>query len=135
METVDDANVTVGEGVHGDYRGALAAAKRGAKRQVSLIEGESWRAAQGDCGCLLDWWHARRNLLVEGLRLPREVGGRIAIGASLVLEVTGECDPCERMEALHPGLRAALTPDWRGGVLARVIEDGHIAPGDEVRIV
>jgi MOSC domain-containing protein YiiM len=135
METVDGANVTVGEGVHGDYRGALASAKPWTKRQVSLIEGESWRAAQSDSGCRLSWWHARRNLLVEGLRLPREVGARIAIGATLVLEVTGECDPCERMEALHAGLRAAMTPDWRGGVLARVITDGHVAPGDEVRIV
>ena len=93
METVGGADVTVNEGVHGDYRGALASAKRGAKRQVSIIEHESWRAAQADGGCLLDWWHARRNLLTEGLRLPREAGARIAIGQTLVLEVTGECDP------------------------------------------
>jgi len=29
---------------------------------------------------------------------------------------------------------AALAPDWRGGVLGRVISDGEIAVGDEVRI-
>ena len=57
------------------------------------------------------------------------------IGATLVVEITGGCDPCGRMEALHPGLRAALTPDWRGGFLARVIEDGEIALGDEIRII
>ncbi|MEO5705671.1 MAG: MOSC domain-containing protein [Alteraurantiacibacter sp.] len=133
METLAAADLTAAEGVHGDYRGALASSKPRAKRQVSVIELESWHAAQADSGCLLDWWHARRNLLVQGVRLPREPGARIAIGATLVLEVTGECDPCERMEALHPGLRAAMTPDWRGGVLARVITDGHVAPGDEVR--
>ena len=39
------------------------------------------------------------------------------------------------MDALHEGLRAALTPDWRGGFLGRVIEDGEIAVGDEIRIL
>ena len=135
MHTADHGQVTLAGGLHGDFRSTLASAKGTRKRQISLIEGDSWRAAQADSGCALDWQHARRNLLVEGLRLPREAGARIAIGPSLVLEVTCECDPCERMDALHPGLRAALTPDWRGGVLARVIEDGHIALGDEVRIV
>jgi MOSC domain-containing protein YiiM len=59
----------------------------------------------------------------------------VQIGATLVIEITGECDPCSRMEALQPGLRAALTPDWRGGFLGRVIEDGEIAVGDEIRIL
>jgi len=48
--------------------------------------------------------------------------------------VTCECDPCSRMEELAPGLKAALMPDWRGGVLGRVISDGDIVIGDEVRI-
>lgn len=135
MHTVDHGQVSLAEGLHGDFRSALASGKGTRKRQLSLIEGDSWRAAQADSGCLADWSEARRNLLVEGLRLPREPGAQIAIGSALVLEVTGECDPCERMDALHEGLRAALTPDWRGGVLARVISEGPIALDDEVRIV
>ena len=45
METLDSARVTRGEGVLGDYRGALAAQKPGRKRQVSLIERACWEAA------------------------------------------------------------------------------------------
>lgn len=135
MHTADHGQVTLAEGLHGDFRSALASGKGTRKRQLSLIEGDSWRAALADAGCTADWFESRRNLLVEGLRLPREAGARIAIGASLVLEVTCECDPCERMDALHEGLRAAMTPDWRGGVLARVISEGPIALDDEVRIV
>jgi len=137
IETLGRVAVTVIQGVQGDLRGAIAGAKRG-KRQVSLIEAESWAAALDDLG--LDGegrlpWHARRaNLLVEGLRLPREAGKVIAIGASLRIEVTVETEPCERMEALQSGLRAALMPDWRGGVCGRVLTDGEIAVGDEVRI-
>lgn len=135
METVDRVAVTAAEGVHGDYRGALAATKPSRKRQVSLIEADCVAAAMAEAGAALDWSDCRRNLLVQGLRLPRAEGTRVRIGATLVIEITCECDPCERMDALHGGLRAAMIPDWRGGFCGRVIEDGEIAVGDEIRIL
>ena len=135
MEALDRVAVSATEGVHGDFRGARASLKPSRNRQVSLIEAESVVAAMAEAGAVLDWSDCRRNLLVTGMRLPREEGTRVQIGRSLVLEVTCECDPCERMDALHEGLRAALTPDWRGGFLCRVIEDGAIAVGDEIRIL
>lgn len=137
IETLHAVSVSREEGVRGDGRGAIRPGKSG-RRQISLIEAESWAAALRDLGKADDPalpWHVRRaNLLVEGLRLPREPGRIIAIGASLRIEVTCECDPCSRMEEIAPGLKAALTPDWRGGVLGRVLTDGEIAVGDEVRI-
>jgi MOSC domain-containing protein YiiM len=135
METLETVAVTAAEGVHGDYRGAQAALKPGRRRQVSLIEAEGVAAAFAETGAALAWSDCRRNLLVEGLRIPRELGTCVAIGHHLVIEITDECDPCERMDALHPGLRAALTADWRGGFLGRVVEDGEIAVGDEIRIL
>lgn len=135
METVQTVSVTAALGVAGDFRGALAAQKNNYKRQVSLIEAECWAAALADANGVLDWHHARRNLLLSGLRLPRAAGTRVAIGPTLVIEILDECDPCERMEALIPGLRAAMTPDWRGGFLGRVVQDGDIAVGDETRIL
>lgn len=138
IETLGHVSVTVAEGVHGDIRGAVASTKATRKRQVSLIEAESWAAALDDLGLSAHEcppWHQRRaNLLVEGLRLPREPGRVIAIGATLRIETTVETEPCERMDALRPGLKAALMPDWRGGVCGRVLTDGEIAVGDEVRI-
>ncbi len=137
IETVSRVAVTRTEGLHGDFRGAVRPGKSG-RRQVSLIEADSWAAAMADLGLAgadLLAWHARRaNLLIEGLRLPREAGRVIAIGASLRIEVSRECDPCSRMEEIAPGLKAALLPDWRGGVLGKVLSDGEIAVGDEVRI-
>jgi len=38
------------------------------------------------------------------------------------------------MEALAVGLKAAMTPDWRGGACAKVVAGGHIAVGDKIRI-
>ena len=135
IETLGHVAVTQAEGVHGDFRGARASIKATRKRQVSLIEAECVSAAFAEAGALLDWSDCRRNLLVQGLRLPRAEGTRVQIGDSLVLEISCECDPCERMDALHEGLRAALTPDWRGGFLGRVIADGEIAVGDEIKVL
>lgn len=135
MESLQRVAVTAAEGVRGDYRGARAATKPGRKHQVSLIEAESLRCAMEQSGAGFNWFECRRNLLVDGLRLPREPGFSIAIGASLVIEVVTECEPCERMDALHEGLFAALAPDWRGGFRGRVVADGEVAVGDEVRIL
>jgi len=134
METLERVSVTRALGVAGCYRGALCAQKNSYKRQVSLIEAESWAAAMHDLGLEVPWQERRANLLVSGIRLPREAGRIIAIGPDLRIETTCECDPCSRMEEIAPGLKAALMPDWRGGVLGRVISDGAIAVGDEVRI-
>lgn len=129
--------VTTTEGVHGDIRGAIRPGKSG-RRQISLIEAESWDAALRELGpgeaASLPWHVRRANLLVEGLRLPREPGAVIAIGATLRIQITCECDPCRRMDEIAPGLKSALMPDWRGGVLGRVLTDGEIAVGDDVRI-
>lgn len=137
METLDRVAVNRTEGVYGDFRGAARPGKL-PRRQVSLIEAESWAAAMAELGreggSLIPWFERRANLLVEGLRLPREPGRVIAIGASLRIETTRECDPCSRMEEIAPGLKAVLIPDWRGGVLGRVLTDGEVAVGDEIRI-
>ena len=133
IETVSRVRVTEGEGVHGDLRGALRPGKTG-KRQITLIEAESWAAALADLKIDLPWHVRRANLLVQGVRLPREPGAVIRIGETLRIRVTCECDPCSRMDEISPGLKAALLPDWRGGVCGKVISDGEIAIGDEVRI-
>ena len=133
MEVVDRVQVTCALGVQGDYRGAMKPGKV-PRRQVTLMEAESWQAALADIGAPVQWQERRANLLTGGIRLPRRAGAVLRIGPDLRIEITGECDPCSRMEEVAPGLKAALLPDWRGGVLGRVIEDGAIAVGDEVRI-
>jgi len=132
---IQHVHVSRGAGVAGDFRGALAARKGKFKRQVSLLEGESWAAAMADLGLDLPWWVRRSNLLLHGIRLPRQEKFCVAIGdGGCLLLVTMECDPCSRMEEIAPGLEAALTPDWRGGFLAEVVGDGPVAIEDEVRI-
>jgi MOSC domain-containing protein YiiM len=133
IEVIDRVHVSVEAGLAGDFRGAVKPGGKG-KRQVSLIEAGDWAAAMADLRADLDWSVRRANLLVEGFDLPQTPGVVIAIGEDVRLEITVECDPCSRMEEIAAGLKAALTPDWRGGALARVLRGGDIAVGDEIRI-
>ena len=133
METHDHAAIGLATGVQGDFRGALRPGGKG-KRQVTAMMLADWQAAMADLGHPPIVWSDRRvNLLVDGIHLPREAGMIVRIGSAL-FEITGECDPCSRMEAVAAGLKAALTPGWRGGRTMRVIGGGAIAVGDAVSI-
>jgi MOSC domain-containing protein YiiM len=101
---------------------------------VTILFAQDWAAACAALGETCAWTIRRANLLVEGVANPREAGGLIEIGQALLL-ITGETDPCSRMDAQWPGLRDALTPDWRGGVTARVVRGGAIRAGDQARLV
>jgi MOSC domain-containing protein YiiM len=123
---ISEAVIGVADGVAGDARGVRAG------RQVTVVFREGWEAACRDLGVELPWTTRRANLLVEGVPVPRE-GRRLVIGGA-VLEVTQETQPCQVMEAAHRGLRAALTPEWRGGVCCRVVQGGTIRIGDRVDV-
>jgi len=132
MELIDRAIVTLDQGIRGDFRGAMK--RKPYKRQLTLIERDDWATALAEIGESIGWEQRRSNLLVDRFDLPQVPGVLVRIGADVVLEITRETDPCERMEALAPGLKAALLPDWRGGACAMVRQGGIIAVGDRIRI-
>lgn len=75
----------------------------------------------------------RRNLMVAGMgsELKKMKGDRIQIGKEVLLEVTGYCHPCTRMdETFGPGGLKAMAGE--GGLTARVIRTGSIQVGDPV---
>ena len=133
METTECAAITRARGVAGDCKGVTRAGKP-SKRQVTLLGVDGWHAALSEIGADIAWLERRANLYVGDLRLPRAAGTRLRIGSEVLLEVTCECNPCWKMEALHPGLETALTPDWRGGICTKVLIEGEIAVGDTIRI-
>lgn len=127
MELLEHARVEEGTGVGRDFRG------RPGKRQVTVLSAAGWRAACDELGQELPWTARRANLLVDGIPLAGSAGRHLIIG-SLRLEITGELDPCSRMDEAAEGLRQALTPDWRGGVTCRVLAGGEIGLGNSVRL-
>ena len=134
MEILAHGTITREAGLTGDFRGA-----KFPTRQITVLAREDWEAALLDLADLigppdLPWTTRRANLFVEGVRLPRAKGGVLRIGP-VVLETTGQTNPCHRMEAAHKGLLSALHPNWRGGVTCRVREGGNVTIGDAVEIL
>ena len=72
--------------------------------------------------------------MVSGVDLVKARGKLLRLGG-VTLEIMGETKPCERMDEAHAGLRAVMYERWRGGVFARVLNDGVIRVGDPVLLL
>ena len=127
MRELQSATVTPDAGVADDFRG------KPGKRQVTLLSADVWNTVCAELNSDLPWTIRRANLLVAGIDLPKSAGETIQVGP-VKLRVTMETDPCSRMDEQHDGLRAALTPDWRGGVCCEVLSGGEISIGDSVQL-
>jgi MOSC domain-containing protein YiiM len=72
----------------------------------------------------------KENITTRGLDIRGLLEGqRIRAGRAL-LEVTGPCHPCDRMDEIRPGLKDALR--GKRGVLCRVLEAGQLQRGDSI---
>jgi MOSC domain-containing protein YiiM len=105
-----------------------------ADRAITLLASEAWQQTCVQLCVALPWTLRRANLLIEGVPLAASVGRRLRVGVAL-LEVSEDNPPCRVMDALHAGLREALTPNGRAGVACRVIEPGEIRVGDPVELL
>jgi len=112
-------------------RGLLGNADQGGRRQVTLIDAARWREAEAELGAAVEPSSRRANLMLEGIDLLGRHDAVLRIG-DVRIRLRGETRPCERMDQAWPGLRAALSPEWRGGAYGELLDDGEIAVGDLV---
>lgn len=104
---------------------------RKGKRALTLIQAEHLPVIAALAGLgEVDPALLRRNIVVSGLNLLGFRKARLSIGAA-VIEITGPCAPCSRMEELlgHGGYTAMR---GHGGVCATVIQPGELNTGDSV---
>lgn len=141
MVAVNEVVAAPGRGLIGDRRSAaLKTGDRAQKREVTLLQAEHLPVVAGLLGLpSLDPARLRRNLVVSGINLLAmrslfaDVRLQWQIGAEVVLEVTGTCEPCSLMESeLGEGGYNALR--GHGGVTARVLVGGTIRVSDLVRM-
>ena len=121
MRAFDSAEVEAGRGIIGDrYHGTK-------HRHVTVQSAESLAEATAAYGADVPAELTRRNLTVDGGRVPREPGARITVGP-VVLEVVRVAAPCKLLDdTLGRGAQEALRR--RGGSIFRVLEGGEISLG------
>ena len=129
LEEVTAAEITIEDGlVHDHYT-----SKKG-KRKVTLIQAEHLQAVAGmlQQQAPISPFLTRRNIVVSGLNLIALKNRQFTIGDEVILEGTGYCQPCSRMEEnLGPGGYNAMR--GHGGITARVIRGGVIKKGATIK--
>ena len=125
LESVQEASITQRDGIIGDCRGGGGTLHR---RQITVISLEQWEEACREIRLELPFFARRSNICVSGYSFgPQDKGKKFYAGSGgVVLEITGETEPCSRMDEVAPGLQKALAPNWRGGVTCRVVYGGEI---------
>jgi len=127
LQVIDQTIVEADRGLAGDHY-----TNPGGKRQVTLIQHEHLDAVASMLGVdKVDPSAIRRNIVVRGINLLALKDKQFSVGEAL-LEFTGLCHPCSRMETtLGAGGYNALR--GHGGITARVLQGGTVKIGDAVR--
>jgi MOSC domain-containing protein YiiM len=132
---VGEVRAVEGSGLEGDR---TSRGRGGGRRQVTLVQAEHLPVVAALLRReAIDPAVLRRNLVVSGVNLlaarspfPGQAV-RMHLGAEVVLEITGPCEPCSKMEdSLGAGAWNGLR--GHGGVTARVLRGGRLAVGDPV---
>ena len=123
MKSVESAYMRTGYGIEGDRHAVSEGART--KRQVLLIDQETLDKFELTPG------EVRENITTFGIDLHSlSEGHRLALGDEAVVEITGHCAPCARMDEIREGYRVAL--EGQRGMLASVVRGGQIAVGHAV---
>ncbi|MEO5764011.1 MAG: MOSC domain-containing protein [Casimicrobiaceae bacterium] len=139
--SVTEARAEPGRGLIGDRRSN--ASRKGAqaqKREITLFQAEHLQSVAAWCAiAALEPSRLRRNLVISGINLVSmrspfaDIRLEWRFGDEVLLEVTGSCEPCSRMEdELGPGGYNALR--GHGGMTARVVVGGTVRVSDVVRL-
>jgi MOSC domain-containing protein YiiM len=112
-------------------KGLAGSVGRSSRRQITILERESWARCMESLNASADPKNRRANLLVSGVALANTRGRVLRIG-NVRVAIGGETTPCERMDEVLPGLRQAMRSNWGGGVFGQVLDEGTIAVGDAV---
>ena len=148
--TVDTIDLVAGRGVAGDVHAGVTVRHRSRVardptqpnlRQVHLIHGEL-HDELGTAGFPVGPGEMGENVTTRGIDLlALGRGTRLHLGANAVVEVTGLRNPCAQLDALHPGLLAAVVgrdTDGRlvrkAGIMAVVVTGGTVRTGDGIDV-
>ena len=130
IESLESARLEAGTGLAGDHH----ATSGRSKRQVTIVQAEHLPVVASLAGqdevvpAAL-----RRNVVVRGINVWALRTLRFRLGGA-VLEGTGPCAPCSRMNETI-GTGGYLAMRGHGGSTARVVEAGEVRVGDRGEVL
>lgn len=130
VQVVDEVTASTEKGLIGDHYSGTSG-----KRHVTLLQAEHLPVIASFVGLpTVNPEQLRRNILISGVNLLALKDHQIQIGNDVILQITGHCHPCSRMEQnLGKGGYNAMR--GHGGLTARVIREGVIRKGDAVLVL
>jgi MOSC domain-containing protein YiiM len=121
MREVSEVEVLKEKGLKGCIHG-----RPGSKRQVCLIDRETLDRLGLAPGIV------KENITTKGIDFQSLATGNVLRIGDCVLEITGPCNPCARMDEIRMGLQEELR--GQRGWLCRVTEAGIIRRGDRIEV-
>ena len=129
LQPLNEVEAITLKGLAGDHFSGSATSKR----QVTLIQKEHIDLIASVMQLPdLNPGIIRRNIVIEGINLHALKDRRFWVG-NVLLEYTGECHPCSRMEEVL-GAGGYNAVRGHGGITARIIQGGNITLGDAVKM-
>ncbi len=117
MDAVAEAEMIAGKGLVGN-------ANQGGRRQITIIDAAVWERIMEELGATIEPSARRANIMVRGLELAN-TRKQVLLLDECRVRIFTETKPCERMDEVLPGLKAALYRNWGGGVCGQVIDGGR----------
>jgi MOSC domain-containing protein YiiM len=133
LHSVNEIRAEAGQGIVGDAR--IFGRKNGkgepSRRQISLMAREQIARHAAALGLpAIAPGAVRANIETAGIDLLSLLGQEVQVGGAVLLFYEART-PCEKMNAVAPGLRG-LMENKRQGVMAQVLCSGEIRVGDGI---
>jgi MOSC domain-containing protein YiiM len=138
MAAVSQVDVVKERGIVGDRyaegRGAYSNSKIAKIRDVSFISVEDIIEVNETREIPFKPWETRRNFITMDIDLRSLIGRNFMVGGIAMLGIEA-CDPCDRPDKLSgkSGFKEVFTN--RGGLRARVLDDGRVLVCDPIYLL
>ena len=135
MESRDQVRAVAGKGLVGDRyfagEGTFSPRPQKPDFELTLIEREQIEAFAHESGLPFTAWHARRNLVTEGVALNDLAGKEFVIGEVRVRGIR-LCEPCAYLAKItfSETLRGLV---HKAGLRAQILTEGTIRVGDLIQ--
>jgi MOSC domain-containing protein YiiM len=136
MEAVEEVRAVPGRGLEGDRYfagvGTFSPSPQKPDFELTLIEEEHIAHFAGESGLPFTAHHARRNIVTTGVNLNALAGREFFVGGVRVRGLR-LCEPCNYLAKISwPETLRGLV--HKGGLRARIMTEGIIRRGDEIRL-